>query len=191
MIIGDRSVFAIESKILKAFDRPSFRALGQFNIHLGGHCYGVDKLDASMVACSFVEIKRRLDARGTHRAPFSAEPNAGKLADAFRDAIYAPGQENRLFFGLPHTEFCNILYSKTIIWAPDGDAAFDDGSYVLQFDVSDQVRLIAFKTRSEGYHHDPATITDTYMSADKFYQVLHRWQEAFELEWEGSCKSSE
>ena len=32
-----------------------------------------------------------------------------------------------------------------LVSAPDGDEAFDDGSYVLQFDVGDRVRLIAFK----------------------------------------------
>ena len=45
------------------------------------------------------------------------------------------------------------------MWAPDGDEPFDDASYVLQFDVKDRVRLIAFKS-SEGYLHDPATLSD-------------------------------
>jgi hypothetical protein len=86
---------------------------------------------------SFYEVDRRLARRGTHTAPFATEHNAGKIANAFRDAIYAPDQENKQFFGVSQSEFSDIVYSKNLMWAPDGDEAFDDGSYVLQFDVED------------------------------------------------------
>jgi hypothetical protein len=45
----------------------------------------------------------------------------------------------------------DMIYSRHILWAPDGDAAFDDGSYILQFDVDERVRLIAFKGRQDTY----------------------------------------
>jgi hypothetical protein len=73
------------------------------------------------------------------------------------------------------------------MWAPDGDAALDDGSYVLQFDVDDRVRVIAFRCR-ENFLHDPATLSDVWLSADGFYNVLQQWHDAFEAEWESLPK---
>ena len=35
MIVGDPSIFAIESGITKAYERPSFLALGFFVLHVG------------------------------------------------------------------------------------------------------------------------------------------------------------
>lgn len=182
MIVGDPSILGIESRITRAYERLSFRALGFFVIHVGGRRYGVYKPDATMLACSFDAVQRRIADRGTHTASFATESDAGQIADAFRNAIYAEDQEES-YFGIPLAEF-NRLFdrnSNDLIWAPDGDEAFDDGSYVLQFDVEDRVRLIAFKF-DEGYHHDPATLSDVWLPADDFYRVLQQWLDTFEAE---------
>ncbi|MBP9903781.1 MAG: hypothetical protein KBH45_20195, partial [Verrucomicrobia bacterium] len=131
MLIGDPSEFAIESSISIAYEELGARALGSFVIHIGGRCYGVREPDASWMACSFGAVEDRIAKRGAHTAPFATEPDAGKIADAYRDAIYATDQENEEFFGLPHSEFRDCFYSKPLVWAPDGDEAFDDWSYVL------------------------------------------------------------
>src|SRR5688572_12212599 len=120
MLIGDPSRFAIESCISLAYEELGARALGFFVIHIGGRCYGVREPDATWMACSFDEVERRLTERGTHTAPFSGDRDAGKIADAFRDAIYAPDQEDEQFFGIPQPEFSDCLYSKQLNWAPDG-----------------------------------------------------------------------
>jgi hypothetical protein len=75
-------------------------------------------------------------------------------------------------------------------WAPDGDEAFDDGSYVLQFDVDDRVRLIAFKhgERGEGWQCDSATLRDVWLAADEFYRILQQWHDAFYAEWVAAPK---
>src|SRR5260221_14792458 len=122
MIGGDPSIFAIESGITQAYDRLSFLALGFFVIHVGGRRYGVDEPDATMLGCSFDEVERRIARRGGHQAPFG-EMNAGQIADAFRNAIYAEQQEDS-YFGLPLSDFCEVIHSKHLDWAPDGDAAF-------------------------------------------------------------------
>jgi hypothetical protein len=75
------------------------------------------------------------------------------------------------------------------MWAPDGDEAFDDGSYVLQFDVEDRVRLIAFRS-GEGYVHDPATLSDVWLPSDDFYGVLQEWLQSFDREWTALMKVS-
>jgi hypothetical protein len=134
-----------------------------------------------MLACSFDEVRGRIAMRGGHTVPFAAEPDAGRIAEAFRNAIYAEEQKES-YFGIPLLQFRELVYAKRIVWAPDGDAAFDDGSYVLQFDVKDHVRLIGFKS-VPGLPYDPATLRDTCLAADDFYGILQKWHDAFENEW--------
>ena len=189
MIIGDARVFAIESGITEAYTRLGLRAMGFFVIHVGGLRYGVYEAKATLLANSFDEVHNRIVLRGQHTAPFATELEAGHVADAFRNAIYAKQQAER-FFGIPLAEFSDLIHSNHIVWAPDGDEAFDDGSFVLQFDVGDRVRLIAFKC-GEGYLHDPATLRDVWIGADSFYQVLLQWRNDFEREWAALPKSSD
>ncbi len=189
MIVGNPSVFAIESSITRAYERLSFRALGFFVIHAGGRCYGRRSPESTMLACSYDEVERRIALQGSHTVPFASEPDAGQIADALRNALYAEkGQQGH--FGIPLAEFSDMIRSKRIVWAPDGDEAFDDGSYVLQFDVGDRVRLIGFKS-SEGYRHDPSTLSDIWLAANDFYSVLQNWHDAFEDEWASMPKVSD
>jgi hypothetical protein len=60
--------------------------------------------------------------------------------------------------------------------------AFDDGSYVLQFDIGDRARLIAFDTIEDG-SPNPATLRDVWMGVEAYSDVLTRWRDAFESEW--------
>lgn len=189
MIIGDTSVFAIESGITKAYERLGFRALGYFIIHIGGRSYGKRSADGTLLACSFDEVERRIAMRGTQNVSFAAEPDAGKIAEAFRGAIYADSQEER-YFDIPRAEFTEMLYSNRIVWAPDGDEAFDDGSYILQFDILDSIRLIAFKCREE-FPFDSATLSDVLLAAHDFYGVLQKWHDAFHEEWASMQKEAE
>jgi hypothetical protein len=127
--------------------------------------------------------------RGSHSVPFADGTDAGKIAHAFRNAIYAEKQQES-YFGIPLTEFSDMIQSKRIVWAPDGDEAFDDGSYVLQFDIRDRVRLIAFKSDRD-YRHDPITLSDIWLTAEDFYDVLQRWHGAFAAEWASMPKASD
>jgi hypothetical protein len=190
MLIGDPSEFAIESSISIAYEELGARSLGYFVIHIGGRCYGVREPDATLMACSIDEVERRLTRRGSHTAPFATEPDAGKVADAFREAIYAPDQGDNQFFGISQQEFSDYFScsNQDINWAPDGDEAFDDWSYVMHFDVEDRVRLIGFRSYNEGYHHNPATLSDVWLEADKFYTILQTWRDAFEAEWNAAPK---
>jgi Immunity protein 42 len=189
MIIGDQSVFAIESGITHAYERLSFRALGFFVIHINGRRYGVHSPNATMLACSFDEVGNRITRRGSHIASFATEPDADEIANAVCHAIYASDQENTRFFGISRPEFHDLVYSNHLLWAPDGDEAFDDGSHVLQFDVKNRVRLIAFKNSEEGY--DSSTLNDMWFEGDKFYDILQRWRDAFETEWLAAPKISD
>ena len=125
--------------------------------------------------------------RGSHTA-FFADADAATIAWAFRDALF--GEKPRKdYFGLSLAEFKKALYSNHVVWAPDGDEAFDDGSYILQFDVGSDVRVVAFKSSPDGY--DPETVRDVSLPADGFYAVLQQWHGAFETEWASLLAKSE
>lgn len=187
MISGSPFYFAIESEITRAYAMLGARALGFFVLHIAGERYGVRAPDASLLACSLEEVEARLARRGTHTAAFATDVDSGRIADAYRDALYARDQEEQQFFGMPQPEFSHLIYSKHIIWAPDGDEAFDDSSHVLHFDVGQQVRLIGFRC-VDGYHHDPKTLRDIVLPAADFYGILERWRSAFIEEWKNAPK---
>ncbi|MBS0262238.1 MAG: hypothetical protein JSS02_09835 [Planctomycetes bacterium] len=188
MIVGNPHLFAIESKITQAYERLSYRALGCFVIHICGNRYGVYKDRATMLACSFDEVGRRLADRNSHTAAFACF-DAGEVADAYLSAVFSD-EPQAVYFGVSFPEFEKAINSKRIVWAPDGDSAFDDGSYILQFDVEENVRLVAFR-RGKSYKHDKATLAETWIRADAFYSILEQWYEAFEFSWRLSMKNSE
>jgi len=185
MTVGDTSVFAIESEITRAFERPSWRGLGFFVIYVAGQSYGIKSPGQSMLACSFDEVGRRINGRGTHQAPF-ADAAAIDIANAYTSAVYLDHNGNQTYFGMSEPEFTETLSSNSLVWAPDGDEAFDDGSYVLQFDVGERVRLIAFKRPDSLV--DPASVREVWISSDIFYKSLRQWRDTFTAEWESLPK---
>jgi hypothetical protein len=141
-----------------------------------------------MLAYSLDQVERRVVDRGRHRAPFAADQNAGNIADAYRNVVYNIGYDansTERYSGLAAAAFDEIVHVNHIDW-PGGEE-FDDGSYFLQFDVGDRVRLIAFQCREDGLH-DPATLRDLWLPSDEFYTVLKHWSEHFHEEWIGAPK---
>lgn len=192
MIVGNFEQFALESHSSEAYERLSFRALGAFNIHIDGHRYGLEARDSTMLACSLDSVKKRIADRGNHVAPFADSSEAGVLANAVRMALYCDDgdiPEGALFCGLTRDEFTDLIFSRDLLWAPDGDEAFDDGSYVIQIDIAEQVRLIGFKS-PEGYTYDPGTLSDLLIGSEQFYGTLQRWVDSFEEEWKNLPKIS-
>ena len=181
MIVGDPNSFAIESSITQAYPGLGDRALGYFLIHIRGNSYGVKAPDATLLACSFEEVRDRLARRGTHQIPHLSCTSASEIVEAFLDACYRETSRTD-YFGVSQPEFNALVYARKIPWAPDGDEAFDDGSFVLQFDVEDKVRLIAF--RSMGCAEETArSVEDAWIESDLFYSVLLDWSELFAEEW--------
>ncbi|MFK0163649.1 Imm42 family immunity protein [Rhizobium sp. NPDC090279] len=181
MIIGDSDLFAIESEITTAFPSLSQLALGFFAIHIGGRAFGVRAPDASMLGCSFDEVNNRLRRRGTHFVAVLAAIEASDIMNAYLDAFYR--DSSRIdYFGLSSEAFVEALLSNAVIWAPDGDEAFDDGSHILQFDIGGMVRLIAFVNEHTS-RSGIGAISEKWLNADTFYQILARWSELFTAEW--------
>jgi Immunity protein 42 len=180
-IFGDPSIFAIESEINIPFEKLSQRALGYFVLYVEGNCYGNRSPDASMLACSFDAVDRRIANRGKHSLPFNLGSDPYRIADAVHAALYVEDRQDELFFGQSAQAFRDAMALSDVVWAPDGDAAFDDGSHVLQFDEGDEVRLIAFKN-SDAPLELQGTVTKVCMNADRFYGLLETWQRGFEEE---------
>ncbi len=181
LIIGEPASFAIESSITEVLVRESQLAIGYFVIHVAGRRFGVHASDATLLRCSFDAVERRISRRGSHCISFGAEPDAIKIADAVLAANYIDARQEECFFGLSCEQFRDVLVTSEIVWAPDGDEAFDDGGNVLQFDLGNKVRLIAFMNLDE--HEDSLqTVVEKWIDADQFYQVLIKWKELFEVE---------
>ena len=91
---------------------------------------------------------------------------------------------NRMNFssGCGTQTFITLLHSTNLDWAPDGEEGFDDGSCVLQFDVGDEVRLIAF-SRAMNPILDPASLREVWIPAEDFYTILQNWHDRFLEEW--------
>jgi Immunity protein 42 len=189
MIVGQPSVCAIESEISRAYQRPGVRGLGYFVIHLGGLTYGVKSAEATLLACSFDQVCERIQSRGLHKTTFSQDADAARLADAVTYAIYGGHPERAFDFSTSEEELRCALATSSIVWAPDGDEAFDDSSNVLQFDIGDRVRLIGFKR--ENGQHNPHSLRDVWLQADVFYGILSRWQSEFLSEWAEAPKQDE
>lgn len=156
-------------------------------IHVAGQSYGIKAPGQSILACSFDQVGNRITGRGSHQAAF-ADAAAIDIANAYTSAIYLDTSGNETYFGMSEAQFTRTLDSNSLVWAPDGDEAFDDGSYVLQFDVGNQVRLIAFKRPD--WLVDPASVREVWLSSDTFYNTLREWRDAFMAEWESLPKHS-
>jgi|SRR5579875_2377975 len=182
MITGASDTFAIESIISQAYEHPSFLALGYFVIRIKGITYGLVKPDATLLSCSFDEVKKRLTERGRHTAPFAHESDASDIAKAFWMSFYQDAPVSHVL-GFPITIFREPFERKVgnCIWAPDGDEAFDDGSFVLQFDIADSVRLIGFKSE-RGHSSALHSISDLRLPADDYYGTLEAWLDNFDRE---------
>lgn len=182
MIVGSSNVFAIESEITEAVPNIAQLALGFFVIHINGWVFGVKEPDATMLGCSFGEVSNRLRRRGTHSFAVLDDVDPVTIAQAYLDAIYRGGPRTG-YFGLSQQGFADAVHSSAVRWAPDGDEAFDDGSYVLQFDVGNRIRLVGF-VNTDFANDVPATVKEIWLDADFFYDVLSRWRNLFASERE-------
>lgn len=186
MIAGNINEFAIESRICAAYANPGIRALGYFVIHISGHRFGVFRPDATLLACSFDEVERRIGRRGEHTA-FFAKASSKVIAEHTYNAIYNSTNEAELIFGRSHSEFSDLVFNHHLLWAPDGDQAFDDGSFILQFDIERDVRLIGFKSDDE-CKVIQNSLVDLSITAGAFYSTLEVWRRDFEREWDRLTK---
>ncbi len=178
MIIGDPSYFAIESSIDAIYDDPHLHEEGSFNVHILGFRYGKQTPEATWLEIAPQDVDERLRNRGKHVAAIVDTWDAGLIARLHLDWIWRWEPSLPAERGISPQEYQDLIYASQIEWAPDGDATFDDGSRILQFDVGDRVRLIAFRC-TEDYLPEDGTLRELWMPADSYYGVLDDWRIAF------------
>ena len=127
MIIGDPSNVAIESCLTRRLELPSQRGVGYFLIHVSGKSYGVKSPEATVLACSFDAVVRRRSGRGAHSASFGSTETGIAIASAYFRANYLEKDPGWRVFGIDVDGFLKFMADQEIVWAPDGDEAFDDG----------------------------------------------------------------
>jgi hypothetical protein len=108
--------------------------------------------------------------------------SAANIAYSFRRAIYSESEGGELFFEMSVRQFTDAVSSNRLEWTAYCDEAFDDSSYLLQFEEENQVRLVAF-TGTPDFQYDPASLRDVYLSQDKFYGILQEWHDRFKRDW--------
>ena len=189
IFVGNSSVLAIETGITQAYAQLGQRALGFFVVHVAGKSYGIRSPEATLLACSFDAVRRRIARRGKHVVQFGSEPDAAKVVDAVRAVMFEDDRQSESFFGKSAAELREYLAVNEIVWAPDGDAAFDDGGHVLQIDQGARVRVIAFRN-ADSREAVANSLADVWLNADEFYDLLSEWQSRFESEWRAVLKNA-
>lgn len=174
MIFGNLKTFAIESEIQNVETDLSLLALGFFNIIISGIRYGVPAKDATYLASTYDSIVSRIQMKGKHYIPEFTNFNAQEIAFAFRKAFYFESLEGDSFCGFSLQDFSAKIVDSGVQWAPDGDTAFDDGSYVLQFDIGQRVRLVGFKS-DPVLPVMPGSVAEVELPADEYYNFLNSW----------------
>jgi hypothetical protein len=157
-------------------------AIGYFSISIDGRAYGVKRKDASLLACSYDAVVRRLKASDSHRLSFGDKHPAHFYVHELLRAHLGDSSYQRCFTDEEREEFVAKLFSHELWWAPDGDAAFDDGSYVIQMDYPNYVRVIGFKYL-ESQSETLASISELRMDSGEFYDVLEEWSGRFLEDW--------
>lgn len=180
--VGDESKFSIEYGVSKFYKNLSQRALGYFNISINGVRFGVHSPNATLLACSLDAIERRLMRKGGHCIDAFATSEALKMAEAVLGILYDEKDPHAKFFNMSFDEFRDILIGSEALWAPDGDAAFDDGGHVLQVDVGDKVRLVAFINTASRIDV-ASSLVDFWMDGKIFYDYLDKIKNQFLNDW--------
>jgi hypothetical protein len=118
--------------------------------------------------------------RGSHMDPFNGLA-AQLVSRVVRSVLYDDIDDDAK--ATPEysvSDLRKLIHARDLLWAPDGDEAFDDGGHVLQFDVGDQVRLIAFKTKEDqGGTYD---VSEAWIGSNPFYGLLSDWLNRFEAQ---------
>lgn len=179
MIVGNIDRFAIESSVSRFVPAISVLAIGNFTVHVAGKKFGRPAVDATGLGVPLDSMRRRIEQRGLHCAPFANVTRFDLLVRELAAAVY-DGATPQVVTGLDAAEVASILDDNNIEWASDGDEAFDDGSHIYQFDMDDSVRVIACKSSDFSY------IAETTLPSDEFYEILSTWVSKFESELRGA-----
>ena len=189
----NKNDFAIESFISSIDSRRGLMANGYFLIKIKGTSYGVKEYDASALSGLYDGVIRRLEMRGKHIPPAELiKLPSLELAQIIYSSLFykISDEQNSWKYHIPRDTLAKMICKNNLIWAPDDNEAFDDGSNVFQFDIDEKtVRLIGFKDTND-YKVVESTLNDLTMNSNVFYSTLKEWADNFYNKWQISCSAN-
>lgn len=164
MIFGNKDFFAIEVEVNNVF-HDEFIGEGKFIIYINNKSYGVHSPYATMFFCIMEQICYFIN-------------NKVNVNNIFKDYSYK--DISKCYYNQNYSDIILNEYSKEflkqtkqlITWAPE--AAFDDGSYLIQIDDDELTRLIAFKSYSNGSicSVEEGTETEIILDRHEYIKIL-------------------
>ncbi len=176
---GRSDYFSINCYIHDIADSKSASVFGCFFLYINGIRYGKCAPEVTYLDLSYDGIVERLQWRGRNRCTVLEDADLQTVLSMHRTCMW-PAADGGEWRGMPMERVARQVVNSGVILAPDGDAAFGDGSQVYQVDLDDgQVDLFAFKHRD-----DPAAEfadqTSLRLSSNGFYDALEEFALWFE-----------
>ena len=187
MIAGNPSRFAIESEITGYVTKRFPGCVGYFVVHVAGETYCRKTEDATDLPGSFDAVEERLQRRGRRQVEYLESHSAHDIAEAYIAFVYAGEEHVPSTNSIDMEKFIFVFGRGDCVWMPDGTEAADDGSHLIQFDVQDRVRLIAFRSDPDALVKS-GSLRELMLGGDEFYGVCDQWRQRFRKEWEAAAK---
>lgn len=167
---------------------PEVNALGFFQLRVGGTLFGIRNHTATWLHTVYNQLRFRIECRGTHCAPFACDASAEMIAEALRVSGYCMFPTRSEYFGIELDELYSLFATNRLHWSVYCDESFDDGSQILHFDVSDRVRIVAFRSLPEPQNFDRDSVREAWLPADTFYSLLGEWCDHVFAAWQAAPK---
>ena len=166
MIFGFKESFGIEIE-LNTFFHDDFIGEGKFIVFINNISYGIDMPYATTFFCIKDELLKY----------YSESINADLKLTKYSGIEIARSYYGQNYSNIPLDAYDKDLLTLTknlLTWSPE--SAFDDGSYIIQIDEYDKIRLIGFKscTKDERYIVDEKSITELRIEKSVFKQILNK-----------------
>ena len=140
MIVGDRSRFAVEIELHPDSPKSISTGFGLYRFWIADQPYGRSAPDASCLAASCDALRERLGQRGHHDATGMPTGNPLGILERAYWLIY---RVTDVHIASRQASAQEVAQARRLMMAPDGDEAFDDGSFVVQWDDRGVVGLAA------------------------------------------------
>lgn len=188
MLIGNKNTFAIEWQITTAYSNPSLLGLGFYSVFVGNRLFGIQGDEATLLACSYDAVLTRIRNRGKHRDDRLDAESPQKILGGYCCAMFGDSDAYDRISDMSAEDFTAAINSTGILFAPDGDQAFDDGSIILHLDRVDSVILVAGKSTKACGVIDEGSVVQVSLEADYFYGCLAEWKMAVDKEMGSMAK---
>ncbi len=173
IVVGTKSRFAVETCVSAVFPENRNSLLGYFVIHILGQRYGVYEPDASMLGNSIDVVLSLIENEGFHKLSIAKDFPAETFVRWYMRCFSEYDTPEQRMLGNTGSNLWDEFKRNEILWAPDGDEAFDDGSHVFVLDYESTVRLIGCTYRD--YQPIEGTVESVMLERSEFYGILRQW----------------